>query len=82
MEIEMVAYAMSLVFLGVTALYALLRVYDLEDKLAKTKGALDDLRWKIRQSERRDRINKAYSCADCYRTGQHRKIISGQEGDR
>ena len=82
MEIEMVAYAMSLVFLGVTALYALLRVYDLEDKLAKTKGALDDLRWKIRQSERRDRINKAYSCADCYRTGQHRKIISGQKGDR
>lgn len=82
MELEMAVYALSLVFLGVAALGALLRAYDLEDKLAKTKGALDDLRWKVRQSERRDRINKAYSCADCYRTGQHRKIISGQEADR
>ncbi len=75
MELELFLYAVALVVVGLVALCALLRLYALEDTLAH-------LRSSIKSAAERERLAKTYSCAACYRTGQHRKITSGQEGDR
>jgi hypothetical protein len=77
MKLELFIYAVILIWLAVTALAAIFRVYSLEDKLAKAQNTLDELRRKIRDANWRDRVDKTYSCAACYRTGVHKKIAAG-----